>query len=105
MSLQDTYKPEDKDLEPVLVLQQEHIPPLTIHERRCNPEKDFDPLANKSKQICIFIGEEEYNRILGDATAFRQYLDGLIEQYPELFPVIAAGTEKRITGRVMRARL
>ncbi|MCD4651671.1 MAG: hypothetical protein K8S56_07805 [Candidatus Cloacimonetes bacterium] len=50
-------------------------------------EKDFDPLANKSKQICIFIDEEEYARILIDAKAFRQYLDGMIAQYPELFPV------------------
>ena len=88
MSLQDTYKPEDKDFEPVLALQQAHILPLTIHERRCNPEKDFDPLANKSKQICIYIEEEEYNHILGDAKAFRMYLDGVIEQYPELFPVM-----------------
>jgi len=88
MSLQDTYKPEDRDLEPVLVLQQTHILPLTIHERRCNPEKDFDPLAHKSKQICIFIEQEEYNHILGDAKAFRMYLDDVIEQYPELFPVM-----------------
>jgi len=45
-------------------------------------------LANKSKQICIYIEEEEYNHILGDAKAFRQYLDGMIAQYPELFPVM-----------------
>ena len=49
--------------------------------------KDFDPLAIKSKQICIFIDEEEYVRILIDVKAFRQYLDGMITQYPELFPV------------------
>lgn len=88
MSLQDTYKPEDKDFEPVLALRQAHILPLTIHERRCNPEKDFDPLANKSKQICIYIEEEEYNHILGDAKAFRMYLDDIIAQHPELFPVM-----------------
>ncbi len=45
-------------------------------------------MANKSKQICIYIEEEEYNHILGDAKAFRMYLDGVIEQYPELFPVM-----------------
>ena len=88
MSLQDAYKPEDKDLELVLVLHHARILPLIIHERRCNLEKDFDPLAHKSKQICIFIEQEEYNNILGDAKAFRMYLDGVIEQYPELFPVM-----------------
>ena len=39
MSILDTYKPEDKDFEHVLALQQAYILPLTIHERRCNPEK------------------------------------------------------------------
>ncbi|KAF5416974.1 MAG: hypothetical protein C5S48_01405 [Candidatus Methanogaster sp.] len=88
MSLQDTYKPEDKDFKPVWELQQAHILPLAIHERRCNFEKDFDPLAHKSKQICIFIEQKEYNHILGDAKAFRIYLDGVIEQHPKLFPVM-----------------
>jgi len=41
MSPQDTYKPEDKDLKPVLVLWQAHILPLTIHERRCGSGKRF----------------------------------------------------------------
>jgi len=45
-------------------------------------------LAHKSKQICIYIEEEAYNHILDDAKAFRMYLDGVIEQYPELFPVM-----------------
>ena len=88
MSLQDTDKPEDKGLEPVLAVQRELITPLTIHERRCSQEKDFDHLANKSKQICVSIEQEEYNRILGDAKAFRMYLDGMISQYPELFSVM-----------------
>ncbi len=88
MSLRDTDKPEDRGLEPVLAVQRELMTPLTIHERRCSQEKDFDPFANKSKQICVSIEQEEYNRILGDAKAFRMYLDGMIAQYPELFPVM-----------------
>jgi len=56
-------------------------------KRNCSREKNFDPLANKSKQICVFIDPEEYNSILFDPEAFRQYLDGTIEQHPELFPV------------------
>jgi len=54
--------------------------------RKCSREKDFDPLANKSKQICLPIEPEEYHRIFDDAAAFRHYLDGMIERYPGLFP-------------------
>lgn len=56
-------------------------------KRNCSRKKSFDPLANKSKQICVFIDPEEYNSILFDPEAFRQYLDGTIGQHPELFPV------------------
>ena len=86
MSLQDAHNYENEDFKHALVVQREFIPPLTIRERRCSLKKDFDPLANKSKQICIYI-EEEYIHILGDAKVFRQHLDGMIAQYPELFPV------------------
>lgn len=61
--------------------------PSTDCQRSCSQEKDFDPLSNKSKQICLSIGQEEYNHILFSATAFRLYLDSQIEQYPELFPL------------------
>ena len=56
-------------------------------KRNCSREKSFDPLANKSKQICVFIDPGGYNSILFDPEAFRQYLDGTIERHPELFPV------------------
>lgn len=55
-------------------------------KRNCSQEKEFDPLANQSKQICLFIEPEEYASILFDPEAFRQYLDGAVEQHPELFP-------------------
>jgi len=55
--------------------------------RICSREKDLDPLANKSKQICVFIAPEEYDKILVDHKAFRQALDHVIEQHPELFPL------------------
>lgn len=56
------------------------------HKRTCSREKDFDPLANSAKQICLPIEPEEYHRILPDAQAFRQYLDRTIIQHSELFP-------------------
>ena len=55
-------------------------------KRKCSIEKDFDPLDNKSKQICLFIEQEEYDRIIQDPQAFRECLDRNMEQYPELFP-------------------
>lgn len=60
--------------------------PSTSQTRECSREKEFDPLANPSKQICLPIDEEAYHRMLYDAQAFRQYLDDAIDQYPELFP-------------------
>jgi hypothetical protein len=55
-------------------------------QRNCSTEKDFNPLDNASRQICLFIDQEEYNQIFPDPQAFRQRLDQLIEQLPELFP-------------------
>jgi hypothetical protein len=59
---------------------------MTDCRRHCNQEKDFDPLANKSKQICLFIDQEAYDRILFEPEAFRRCLDREIELHPELFP-------------------
>ena len=61
-------------------------------ERNCSTEKDMAALAKGSKRICLPIEQEEYNRILCNPTAFRQFLDPQIAQYPELFPrTIAQG--------------
>ena len=49
MNLQDTYKPEDKDLEPVSAAQRSLITPLTSHKRRCSLEKDW--LFGNSRDI------------------------------------------------------
>ncbi|HFE37890.1 MAG TPA: hypothetical protein ENK06_05660 [Gammaproteobacteria bacterium] len=58
----------------------------TPKKRDCSKEKDFDPLANKSKQICLPIEPDDYQRILFDAHAFRIELDDLMDEFPELFP-------------------
>lgn len=59
---------------------------MANYRRNCNQEKDFDPLANKSKQICFFVDQEEYDKILFEPEAFRRYLDREIALHPELFP-------------------
>lgn len=56
------------------------------NQRNCNTDKDFDPLDNASRQICLPIEQEEYNQIMFVPRAFRQWLDQMIEPYPELFP-------------------
>ena len=59
---------------------------MTDHPRNCSQEKDFDPLALKSKQVCLFIDPAEYEQILFEPEAFRQYLDRERALHPELFP-------------------
>jgi hypothetical protein len=55
-------------------------------KRNCSQEKDFNPLCNQSKQICLFIEQEEYDTILFECEAFRRYLDSEIKVHSELFP-------------------
>jgi hypothetical protein len=55
-------------------------------ERNCSTEKDMAALFKGSKRICLPIEQEEYNCTVSDPTTFRQFLDPMIEQYPELFP-------------------
>ena len=60
--------------------------PESTRSRECCHEKKPETLFAPSKRICIPIERVEYERILGDKIAFRQYLDSQIAQHPELFP-------------------
>ncbi len=60
--------------------------PESTRPRECSRTKESEALFAPSKRICIPIERAEYQRILGDKAAFRQHLDGLIAQHPELFP-------------------
>jgi len=60
--------------------------PKSTHSRECDHEKKPEALFAPSKRICVPIERAEYERILGDKIAFRQYLDRQIAQHPELFP-------------------
>ena len=59
----------------------------TIKKRQCSPEKEFDPLSNRSKQICVPLDQDNYQQVVKDAGQFRAELDPLIKEFPELFPV------------------
>jgi len=54
--------------------------------RTCSTAQDRTALAGGSKRICLPIDRAEYARIVMAPSAFRQWLDPLIAQYPELFP-------------------
>jgi len=58
----------------------------TPRVRDCSQEKDTARLAQGSPRICIPIDQDTYGRIFGDAAAFRQYVDHMITQHPEVFP-------------------
>lgn len=63
---------------------------ISQRDRKCSTEKDMGTLSKRSKRICVPIEQEEYERILFDPIAFRQFLDSLITQYAELFPQMIA---------------
>lgn len=52
--------------------------------RNCNRTKE--KVAKQSKVIRLPIELEDYQEIIGDRKAFRKWVDGMIEQYPSLFP-------------------
>ena len=55
-------------------------------QRTCSTEKALTAVARGSKRICLPIARAEHARIVMDPPAFRQWLDPLLAQYPELFP-------------------
>jgi len=52
-----------------------------------NYSKKQTKVTKKNKRITLPVTLEAYNELKDDAVAFRQWLDGMIEFYPELFPV------------------
>jgi len=58
----------------------------TPRVRECSQEKDTASLAQGSSRICIPIDQDLYGRIFGNAPAFREYVDQMISQHPDVFP-------------------
>jgi len=59
-------------------------------QRTCSTAKDLTALAQGSKRICVPIARAAYERIVWAPQALRQWLDALLDQYPELFPAAMA---------------
>ncbi|MEW5958165.1 MAG: hypothetical protein AB1801_10600 [Chloroflexota bacterium] len=59
----------------------------TGRQRECQKEKTFDPLAQKSKQICLPIDQTKYQQIVSTPALFRAELDQWFQEFPELFPM------------------
>jgi len=53
-------------------------------KRKCNPELQL--VAKPSRRIVLPIGSAEYKQQVQDRYKFRQWVDAMYEQYPELFP-------------------
>jgi hypothetical protein len=51
-----------------------------------NYSKKQTKVTKKNKRITLPVTLDAYNELRQDAAAFRQWLDGMIEFYPELFP-------------------
>ena len=51
-----------------------------------NYSKKQTKVTKKNKRITLPVTLDAYNELRQDAAAFRHWLDGMIEFYPELFP-------------------
>jgi hypothetical protein len=65
----------------------EFVMSSTDHKRECQTEKEFDPLAQKSKQICLPLDQAKYQQIVLTPELFRAEIDQLFQEFPELFPI------------------
>lgn len=63
----------------------------SIRERNYSTDKDMPALVKGSRRICLPIDQKQYTRIVADPVAFRQCVDEMITQYPELFPATITG--------------
>ena len=62
------------------------MPLPTVRPRRCQTEQSHSVSNRGQQQIRLPIEQEKHQTIVLDKVPFRQWLDGLIAQYPELFP-------------------
>ena len=53
-------------------------------QRKCNPNLDL--IAKPSRRIVLPIEVEDYKQCVQDSSAFREWVDAMCAQYPELFP-------------------
>ena len=61
-------------------------PETLKRERKCSTEKNTAALCKGSKRICLPMARENYDQLIVNPVVFRQFLDPMIAQYPELFP-------------------
>ncbi len=74
-----------------------------MRQRNYSTEKTDADTVRGSKRVCIPIDREEYEQVVGDKKAFRQLLDGYIEQYPVLFPS-DIGQGYKLHGRLPQSK-
>ena len=64
---------------------------ISTHERNCRIDKEMKALVKGAKRICLPLDRVQYTRVVADPAAFRQCVDEMITQYPELFPATITG--------------
>ena len=64
---------------------------ISTHERNCRIDKEMKALVKGAKRICLPLDRVQYTRGVADPAAFRQCVDEMITQYPELFPATITG--------------
>ncbi|HEX9838708.1 MAG TPA: hypothetical protein VGA72_05145, partial [Anaerolineales bacterium] len=78
-------------------------------QRQCTKTKV--DVTSPCKRITLPIALEKYEEIIGDHGAYRKWVDGMIVQYPELFPMVISegytlhderGSEKMESLRLRR---
>jgi hypothetical protein len=74
-----------------------------VRQRNCSNEKTGPASTKGSKRICIPIDRAGYEQVIADKQAFRQLLDGYIEQYPEIFPA-AIGQGYKLHGMMPQSK-
>jgi len=59
---------------------------VSTRTRKCSLKKESETLFEPTKHICVPIKQTDYNRLLNNNVAFREYLDTQIILHPEIFP-------------------
>jgi hypothetical protein len=85
-------EPEDS---PMVIIPSEPEPsPVESRPRKISLDKETGLPSRGRQRICLPIERDNYQQLLADPVAFRQFLEQMIESYPVLFPSTIKGGYK-----------
>jgi hypothetical protein len=59
---------------------------ISTRQRNCHVQRTSIDTVRGAKRICIPIDRDKYEAVIGDKKYFRQLVDEMIAQHPEIFP-------------------